>query len=76
MCVGLGERSVALWQTEQLITSHIASAASSSSSASSGVESYTEELVGVRECFTYVHVGICDLKKWESEIVRRTEYYT
>ena len=47
MCVRLGQRALALWQTEQLLSSHIASAASSS--GSSGLESYTEELVAVRE---------------------------
>ena len=42
MCVGLGERATALWQAEQLITSHIATA------SSTGMDHYIEELVSVR----------------------------
>ena len=41
MCVGLGERAVALWHVEQLITSRI------TASAGSGMDGYVEELVTV-----------------------------
>lgn len=59
MCVRLRERAVALWQTEQLITSHITTA---SSSASSGIESYTEALVGVCSTITYICMSTVQLK--------------
>ena len=54
MCVGLGERAMALWHFEQLLSSNIASA------ADSGIDTYTEELVSVCVCVcTCVCVRVC-----------------
>ena len=47
MCVGLGERAVALWHAEQLITTHI------TTSSTTGIEGYVEELVKVG---VHIHV--------------------
>ena len=54
MCVGLGERAMALWHFEQLLSSNIASA------ADSGIDTYTEELVSVCVCVCVcVRVCVC-----------------
>ena len=55
MCVGLAERALTLWHREKLITATIAGA-TSSSSASSEVEGYMEELISVR--YGTVHIII------------------